>query len=98
MKLPKLTTLQFFVMDSVGNGVRSAGQVMKALKECDEARDPSAFYQLMGRMTRDKLVKGKIKSSTFNGRHYRERFYLLTKNGKRLYNETVAFYAGKSPL
>ncbi len=95
MKLPKLTNLQFFVLDSIGNGTRSAGQVMQAMKECDEARDPSAFYQLMSRMIRDDLVQGTMKSSTYNSRHYRERFYSLTKNGKLLYNDSVKFYSGK---
>jgi len=98
MKLPELTVLQFYVLDSIGTGVRSASQIMQALKECGEERDPSAFYQLMARMMKAKLVTGRIRSKVFDRRHYRERFYLISKTGVKRYNEAVEFYAGKQKI
>lgn len=91
-QLPELTHLQFLVLGIL----RSADQPGRALRDALAGygfrRTGPAFYQLMARLEKDRLVDGWYEQITVGDQAVTERRYRLTAEGKRRFSEARAFY------
>ena len=91
-QLPELTHLQFLVLGIL----RSADQPGRALRDALAGygfrRTGPAFYQLMARLEKDRLVDGWYEQITVGDQAVTERHYRLTAEGKRRFSDARAFY------
>jgi DNA-binding PadR family transcriptional regulator len=91
-QLPELTHLQFLVL-GVLRGEEQPGRVVRdALAGYGITRTGPAFYQLMARMEKDRLVDGWYEQVTVGDQVVTERRYRITVDGKKRWNEARAFY------
>jgi DNA-binding PadR family transcriptional regulator len=91
-QLPELTHLQFLVLGVL----RSADQPGRALRDALSGygirRTGPAFYQLMARLEKDRLIDGWYEQITVGDQAVTERHYRITADGKRRWNDARAFY------
>jgi DNA-binding PadR family transcriptional regulator len=91
-KLPAITHMQFLVLGLL----RDAEQPGRVLREALEAhgvkRSAPAFYQLMARLERDRLVEGWYEQVTVRDQAVTERRYRLRPAGAKLWTEARDFY------
>jgi DNA-binding PadR family transcriptional regulator len=91
-QLPALTHLQFLVLGIL----RSADQPGRALRDALSGygfrRTGPAFYQLMARLEKDRLVDGWYEQITVGDQAVTERRYRITAEGKKRWSEARAFY------
>jgi len=91
-QLPVLTHLQFLVL-GVLRGDEQPGRVVRdALAGYGIRRTGPAFYQLMARLEKDRLVDGWYEQVTVGDQAVTERRYRITADGKKRWNEARAFY------
>jgi DNA-binding PadR family transcriptional regulator len=91
-QLPDLTHLQFLVL-GVLRGDQQPGRVVRdALAGYGIRRTGPAFYQLMARLEKDRLIDGWYEQITVGDQAVTERRYRITPDGKKRWNEARAFY------
>ncbi|MGE0862898.1 MAG: hypothetical protein AB7P34_03260 [Vicinamibacterales bacterium] len=94
--LPTLTHLQFLVLGVLRNGDQPGRAVRQVLSAYGVRRSGPAFYQLMARLERERLVEGWYEQITVGDQAVTERRYRITADGTRRWNQAQAFYAGIS--
>lgn len=90
--LPALTHLQFLVLGVLRNNPSPGRTLRKALSAYGIRRTGPAFYQLMARMEKERLVDGWYEPLTVGDQAVTERHYRITPDGTRRWNDARAFY------
>src|SRR5262245_56667146 len=91
-RLPDLTHLQFLVLGVLHGGEQPGRVVREALAEYGVRRSAAAFYQMMARLERDRLVVGFYGQLVVGDQSVTERRYRLTSSGSKAWAEARAFY------
>jgi DNA-binding PadR family transcriptional regulator len=91
-QLPALTHLQFLVLGVLRNEDLPGRTLRDALAAYGIRRTGPAFYQLMGRMEKDRLVDGRYEQITVGDQAVTERRYRITGAGKKRWSDARAFY------
>jgi DNA-binding PadR family transcriptional regulator len=91
-RIPKLTHLQFLVLGLLRGGERSGRTLRDAIAAHGVKRSAPAFYQLMARLERDRLVDGWYEQITVGDQAVTERRYRLRPTGAKLWAEARDFY------
>jgi DNA-binding PadR family transcriptional regulator len=91
-RVPRLTHLQFLVLGLLREGERSGRAIRGAIAAHGVKRSAPAFYQLMARLERDRLVDGWYEQITVGDQAVTERRYRLRPSGAKLWAEARDFY------
>jgi DNA-binding PadR family transcriptional regulator len=91
-QLPDLTHLQFLVLGILHGGEQPGRVVREALSSYGVRRTTAAFYQMMARLERDRLVEGYYGQVVIGDQNVTERRYRITAAGQKMWAETHAFY------
>ena len=91
-RLPKLTHMQFLVLGLLREGEQPGRVIRDALAAHGVKRSAPAFYQLMARLERDRLVDGWYEQVTAGDQSVTERRYRLRPAGAKLWTEARDFY------
>lgn len=91
-QLPELTHLQFLVLGVLHRGEQPGRVVRDALAAYGVRRTAAAFYQMMARLERDRLVDGYYGHVLIGDQNVTERRYRITTAGIKVWGETRAFY------
>lgn len=91
-QLPALTHLQYLVLGVLRPEPQPGRTLRKALSVYGIRRTGPAFYQLMARMEKDRLVDGWYEQITVGDQAVTERHYKITAEGTRRWNDARAFY------
>jgi DNA-binding PadR family transcriptional regulator len=91
-QLPELTHLQFLVLGVLRSSEHPGRALREALAGYGIRRTGPAFYQLMARLEKDRLVDGRYEQITVGDQAVTERHYRITPDGKKRWNEARAFY------
>jgi DNA-binding PadR family transcriptional regulator len=89
MPIPRVTHLQFLILDSLTPASRSGRELRATLAEHGARSSLPAFYQLMARLEEDGLVTGWYESRPDG---WKERHYELTDAGRREREAVRDFY------
>jgi DNA-binding PadR family transcriptional regulator len=92
-KVPRLTHLQVLVLGQLRAGERPGREIRAALAAHGVKRTAPAFYQLMARLERDRLVDGWYEQVSAGDQAVTERRYRLRPAGAKLLAEARDFYA-----
>jgi DNA-binding PadR family transcriptional regulator len=97
--LPTLTHLQFLVLGTLRTDDQPGRTVRQVLSAYGVRRSAPAFYQLMARLEREKLVTGWYEQITVGDQAVTERRYRITADGTRRWTRAQQFYqqAGQLP-
>lgn len=96
--LPALTHLQYLVL-SVLLADEQPGRVLRqALASYGIRRSAPAFYQLMSRLEKAKLVQGWYEQIVVRDQAVTERRYKITPEGLRLWTKAHRFYQDAAQL
>ena len=90
--LPVLTHLQYLVLGVLRTEPQPGRTLRKALSMYGIRRTAPAFYQLMARMEKERLVDGWYEQITVGDQAVTERHYRITPDGSRRWNDARAFY------
>ena len=90
--LPVLTHLQFLVLGVLRHDSQPGRALRKTLAAYGIRRTGPAFYQLMARLEKDRLVDGWYEQITVGDQAVTERHYKITADGARRWKEARAFY------
>ena len=90
--LPSLTHLQFLVLGVLRSEEQPGRVIRQALASYGVKRSGPAFYQLMARLEKAKLVEGWYEQIAVGDQNVTERRYRLTPEGGRLWTRAQAFY------
>ena len=90
--LPALTHLQFLVLGVLRHDAQPGRTLRTALAAYGIKRTAPAFYQLMARLEKDRLVDGWYEQITVGDQAVTERHYRITAEGTRRWKEARAFY------
>lgn len=91
-RLAPLTSLQFLILSTLVGGEQSGRAVRALIARHGVRRTAPAFYQMMARLERAKLVEGWYEQIIVGDQAVTERRYRLKPAGLRVWNETSAFY------
>ena len=91
-QLPALTHMQFLVLGVLRNDELPGRALRDVLAGYGIRRTGPAFYQLMARLEKDRLVDGWYEQITVGDQAVTERRYRISADGKRRWNEARAFY------
>jgi DNA-binding PadR family transcriptional regulator len=91
-RLPKLTHLQFLVLGLLREGEQRGRTIRDRLAAHGVKRSAPAFYQLMARLERDRLVDGWYEQVTAGDQAVTERRYRLRPTGAKRWAEARDFY------
>ena len=91
--IPRLTHLQFLVLGLLRRGEQPGRVIREAIAERGVRRSAPAFYQLMARLERDRLVDGWYEQVAVGDQAVTERRYRLTPAGAKRWAEARDFYA-----
>ena len=90
--LPTLTHLQFLVLGILRTDDQPGRVLRQALAAYGVRRSGPAFYQLMARLERARLVEGWYEQVTVGDQAVTERRYRITPEGARLWTRAQSFY------
>jgi DNA-binding PadR family transcriptional regulator len=90
--LPSLTHLQFLVLGVLRTDEQPGRTVRDVLATYGVRRSGPAFYQLMARLEKDRLVDGWYEQVTVGDQAVTERRYRMTAAGARRWKDAQAFY------
>ncbi len=90
--LPALTHRHYLVLGVLRAEAQPGRVLRQALAGYGVRRSGPAFYQLMARMERAKLVDGWYEQVTVGDQTVTERRYRVTKEGVRLWADAHRFY------
>jgi DNA-binding PadR family transcriptional regulator len=96
--LPSLTHLQYLVLGVLRNDEQPGRVLRGALAEFGIRRSAPAFYQLMSRLEKARLVEGWYDQITVHDQAVTERRYRITPEGVRLWRKAQSFYEGVDRL
>src|SRR4030095_15193707 len=91
-RVPKLPPLQFLVLGLLRDGEQPGRAIRDAIAAHGVTRSAPAFYQLMARLERDRLVDGWYEQVTAGDQAVTERRYRLRPPGAQLWTEARDFY------
>lgn len=91
-RMPRLTHLQFLVLGLLRDGERPGRAIREGIAAHGVRRSAPAFYQLMARLERDRLVDGWYEQVTAGDQAVTERRYRLRPSGAKLWAEARDFY------
>ena len=91
-RLPRLTHMQFLVLGLLKERERPGRLLREALAAHGVKRSAPAFYQLMARLERDRLVDGWYEQVLAGDQSVTERRYRLRPAGAKLWTEARDFY------
>src|SRR3954462_966385 len=91
-RIPRLTHLQFLVLGQLRDAEQPGRVIREALAAHGVRRSAPAFYQLMARLERDRLVDGWYEQVAAGDQAVTERRYRLRPSGARLWAEARDFY------
>ncbi len=92
-RIPRLTHLQFLVLGLLGEGEQPGRVLRDAIAAHGLRRSAPAFYQLMARLERDRLIDGWYEQVTAGDQSVTERRYRLRPAGAKLWSEARDFYS-----
>ena len=91
-RIPTLTHLQFLVLGLLRAGERSGRAIREAIAAHGVKRSAPAFYQLMARLERDRLVDGWYEQITVGDQAVTERRYRIRPAGAKRWADARDFY------
>jgi DNA-binding PadR family transcriptional regulator len=91
-RIPRLTHLQFLVLGLLREGEQPGRVIRDAIAAHGLKRSAPAFYQLMARLERDRLVDGWYEQVAAGDQAVTERRYRLRPAGAKLWAEARDFY------
>src|SRR5215218_101563 len=91
-RLPQITHMQFLVLGLLKRHEQPGRVIREALAAHGVKRTAPAFYQLMARLERDRLVDGWYEQVTAGDQSVTERRYRLRPAGAKLWAEARDFY------
>jgi len=91
--LPDLTHLQYLVLGVLRGGEQPGRVLRQALATYGVRRTAPAFYQLMSRLEKARLVEGWYEHVAVKDQAVIERRYRTTPEGARLWAQAHQFYA-----
>ncbi len=97
LSLPPLTHLQFLILGVVRAGETPGRVVREALMEYGVRRTAPAFYQVMSRLEKARLLEGSYEQVVVGDQAVTERRYRITKLGVTQWEATRQFYAEAVP-
>ena len=92
-RIPKITHLQFLVLGLLRDAEQPGRVIREALAAHSVRRSAPAFYQLMARLERDRLVDGWYEQISTGDQAVTERRYRLRPAGAKLWTEARDFYS-----
>src|SRR5918993_3145069 len=92
-RLPAVTPMQFLVLGLLKAQEQPGRVIREALASYGVKRSAPAFYQLMARLERDRLVDGWYEQVMAGDQSGTERRYRLRPAGLKLWTEARDFYA-----
>src|SRR5262245_52409122 len=92
-RIPRLTHLQVLVLGLRRDGERPGRVIREAIAAHGVKRTGPAFYQLMARLERDRLVDGWYEQVSAGDQAVTERRYRIRPAGARLWGEARDFYS-----
>src|SRR5687768_1969117 len=92
-RLPKITHMQFLVLGLLKERAQPGRVLREVLAAHGVKRSAPAFYQLMARLERDRLVDGWYEQVMAGDQSVTERRYRLRPAGARLWTEARDFYS-----
>ncbi len=90
--LPALTHLHYLVLGVLRSEEQPGRVLRQALASYGVRRSGPAFYQLMARIERARLVEGWYEQVTVGDQSVTERRYRITREGARLWADAHRFY------
>jgi DNA-binding PadR family transcriptional regulator len=91
-RLPPVTHLQFLVLACLAEGEQPGRGIREAISAYGIRRSAPAFYQMMARLERARLVEGWYEQITVGDQAVTERRYRIRPAGHKLWQETLNFY------
>ena len=91
-RIPPITHLQFLVLGCLADGEQPGRVIRETIAAFGVRRSGPAFYQMMSRLERDRLVDGWYEQVTVGDQAVTERRYRIRPAGSRLWRETAEFY------
>ena len=91
-RLPRLTHLQFLVLGLLRGGERPGRDLRAGIAAHGVRRSAPAFYQLMARLERDRLVDGWYQQVSAGDQVVTERRYRIRPAGAKSWSEARDFY------
>ena len=91
-RLPPLTSLQYLVLGVLRGSEQPGRAVRDAMTRHGVRSSAPAFYQMMARLEKDRLVDGRYEQITVGDQAVTERRYRITADGKKRWSEARAFY------
>lgn len=97
-RLPSITHLQFLVLGCLVKDEQPGRIIRETIAGFGIRRSGPAFYQMMSRLERSKLVEGWYEQIIAGDQAVTERRYRIRPAGLRVYRETAEFYRKAAPL
>lgn len=97
-RLPVITHLQFLVLGCLVQEEQPGRVIRERIAEYGVRRSGPAFYQMMSRLERARLVEGWYEQVIAGNQAVTERRYRLRPAGLRVWRETDEFYRKATPL
>ena len=97
-RLPSITHLQFLVLGCLLQDEQPGRVIRETIADYGVRRSGPAFYQMMARLERAKLVEGWYEQITVGDQAVTERRYRIRPAGARVWRETDEFYRKAAPL
>lgn len=91
-QLPALTHLQFLVLGILRTEELPGRVLRDVLSGYGIRRTGPAFYQLMARLEKERLVDGRYEQVIVGDQAVTERHYRITADGKKRWSGARAFY------
>jgi len=91
--IPRLSHLQFAVLEILGTATMRGKDLRKRLSERGINKSGPAFYQMMARAEEAKFVEGWYEQQIIEGQIIKERHYRITGHGIDAFQETKEFYS-----
>jgi hypothetical protein len=91
-RLPPITHLQFLVLGTLLEGEQPGRVIREVIAGYGVRRSGPAFYQMMARLERARLVDGWYEQITVGDQAVTEKRYRIRPAGGKLWHETRAFY------
>jgi DNA-binding PadR family transcriptional regulator len=92
-RLPAITPMQFLVLGLLKAQEQPGRVVREALAAYGVKRSAPAFYQLMARLERDRLIDGWYEQVMVGDQAVTERRYRLRPAGARVWTQARDFYS-----
>ena len=91
-RIPPITHLQFLVLGCLVDGEQPGRVIRETIAAFGVSRSGPAFYQMMSRLERDRLIEGWYEQVTVGDQTVTERRYQIKPAGTRVWRETAEFY------